>query len=72
MRIQIYSVSNEMEAKLIKSYLENAGISTTFAPGNDNYSITLQVPMGPLYVHDIFVEKDKVDEAKKLLREMPR
>jgi hypothetical protein len=69
MRIRICSAPNEMRATLIKEYLEKAGISTSIAPGNNNYSLTLQTPLGPLYVHDIFVEPNKVDEAKRLLKE---
>jgi hypothetical protein len=69
MRIRICSTKNEMRATLMKEYLEKAGISTSIAPGNDNYSVALQVPLGPLYVHDIFVEPNKAEEAKRLLKE---
>lgn len=69
MRAQVCTVANEMEATLIKEYLETAGISTSIAPGRNNYSVGLQVPLGPLHVHEVFVEPDKVEEARRLLKE---
>jgi hypothetical protein len=70
MRTQIYSASSEMEASIIRGYLENAGISATIAPGDNNFSLGLNVPKGPNVTHGIFVEENKIEEAKNLLSKM--
>jgi hypothetical protein len=70
MKIQISSAPSEIDASIIKGQLEAAGISATIVPDNNNFSLSLHVSRGPNVTYVIFVEEEKVEEAKKLLAEM--
>lgn len=59
-----------MDTSIVKGYLENAGIPASMAPDNNNFSLSLHVSKGSNVSHSIFVEEDKVKEAKKVLAEM--
>lgn len=70
MKIKVYSAPSEVDASIIKGYLENVGILASIAPGSNNFSLSLHVSKGPNVAHEIFVEEDKVEAAKKVLAEM--
>lgn len=70
MKIQVYSAQGEVNASIIKGYLEDAGIPATITPDNNNFSLSLHVSKGPNVTYIIFVEEEKSEEAKKLLAEM--
>lgn len=67
--IHIYSAQNEMEASLIKGNLESVDIKSIISPVNNNSPLngswlTVQdIPYG------VYVEKEKVEEAKRFLVE---
>ncbi len=70
MKIQISSAPSEIEASIIKGYLEAAGIPATIAPDNNNFSLGANGYNGPNVTYVIFVDEEKAEEAKKLLMEM--
>jgi hypothetical protein len=70
MKIQISSAPSEIDASIIKGYLDGAGIPATIAPDNNNFSLSLNVSKGPNVTYVIFVDEEKAEEAKKLLMEM--
>lgn len=69
MKIKIYTGSSEIEALLIKNYLESNDIVASIAPwikslGNNPYM------RGPNIAHDVFVEEEFAESAKKIIAEM--
>ena len=67
--LQVYSAQNEMETSIIKGSLESVDIKSIISPFNNNSPLngswlTVQdIPFG------VYVEKEKVDVAKKFLEE---
>ncbi len=55
MKIQISSAPSEIEASIIKGYLEAAGIPATIAPDNNNFSLGANGYNGPNVTYVIFV-----------------
>lgn len=66
--IKIFTTPSEMDASIIRGYLENGGIKASVAPGNNSLSIQGR-SKGPNVPYDVFVPEDKVEEASKLLKE---
>lgn len=65
--VQVYTSKDEMDAAITKGYLESLGIKASISPENRTFiSRYLTYPMGP---HAVYVEKEKVEEAKKVLAE---
>ena len=63
--VQVYSAESEMEASVIKGRLESEGIKSSIVPSLVTfYNTSVQ---GTYVPHGVFVEKDKADEAKKIL-----
>lgn len=59
--VQIVTTPNEINASLIKGFLENIGIRTTYA---NNFGRSGQVAECTVYV-----PKEKLEEALRLLKE---
>lgn len=59
--IQIVTASGEMNASIIKGFLESVGIKTNFGPHD---SLAYMGSRGPNQLQDIFVEESK--SPKKL------
>ncbi len=70
MKIHIHSAPSEMDASIIKGYLENAGILASISSGANSLSINSPVLRGPNASYGIFVEEEKVDEAKNILKKI--
>ena len=65
---KVYNAKDELEANMLATVLEEAGIKSHIQdPGMGQY---LDVTMGfSTYGKDIFVDENKVDEAKKIIDE---
>lgn len=66
--VQIAEEKNEIEASIIKGYLESVGIEASIGTTNNNeilhaYNAITNVPFG------VYVEEDRVEEAKRILVE---
>lgn len=68
--IQIVTAAGEINASIIKGFLESNGIETSYGPGG-NVSIlsTGGGSMGSNQAQNIFVEDAKAEEALKLLKD---
>ena len=68
--VQIVTTSSEINASIIKGFLESAGIKITYGPsGNISMLAAGGGSMGPNQPQNVFVPKEKVEEALKLLKE---
>jgi hypothetical protein len=67
MKVEVYSSNNELDASIIKGYLETNGISASIATGADSLGLNPRVLRGPNVPYSIFVEEDKAVEAREIL-----
>lgn len=67
MKAKIHSVSSELDAAVVKGYLESVGIQASIAPSPRNPSGRYYP--GPNVPYDIFVDEEKEEEAKHFLKE---
>ena len=64
--IQIVTAAGEINASIIKGFLESNGIETKFGMGNTTHSRGVG---SPAMEQSVFVEEDKAEEALKLLKD---
>jgi hypothetical protein len=69
MRTQIHTTSGEIDATIIKGYLENNGISSFIYPAED-LGPSYRAMRGPHVTYGIFVEEEKIKEALEALSRM--
>ncbi|MGB8816254.1 MAG: hypothetical protein WCC74_03445 [Minisyncoccia bacterium] len=67
MKIVVYSSDNELDASITKGYLEANGILASIATGADSLGLNPRVLRGPNVPYSVFVEEDKLIEAKEIL-----
>jgi hypothetical protein len=70
MKYKICSAQNRMQAEILSDQLNEAGIKATFAAGNDSFNIATMNTRAPYTSYDIFVERDELERAKKILSEI--
>jgi len=70
MKIKIHTASNEIEASIIKCYLESKGIEASVAPGIHSLGNSPRVLRGPNVAYDVFVAEEIAEDAKALISEM--
>ncbi len=67
--IQIYVASGEMEANLVKGFLESMEIKSRIAPSNSYLVQSATALATPNRPYGVYVEEEKAEEAKKILAE---
>ena len=61
-------LGNEIDAEMVKSYLEDAGIKCNLI---SNFSSTALITVGEDAIVKVFVPEDKLEEAQELLDSIP-
>ena len=68
--IQIVTANGEVNASIIKGFLESAGIRATYGPsGNISILASGGGSIGPNQPQNVFVEEEKAEEAMSLLKD---
>lgn len=65
---RICSAQGEVNAVIIKDFLESQGIKSSYAPDDSPFFLASGASKGPTQVHSIYVERDKMEQAFSLLK----
>lgn len=68
MKVRLFTVSNEIQASIVKGVLESADILSFIIPAKDNLP-AIHVMNGTSFRYDVLVEDDMIEKATLVLKE---